>query len=280
MAFAPKNRKTVLLTLLIFTGFVSDAQVLRRPVAASYISTTAYSLLHADVFSFTSNPASLSQLKSAAIGVYGERRFMVNELSDYTIAIGLPTSSGNFGGEFLYNGFSDYNETEGGLAYGRKLGPKMDIGAQFNYQGIRITGYDPVSTISCELGMILHVTDRFHTGILISNPIGGNFGHDLGERLPFVYSVGFGYDASDKFFLSMAIGKEESQPVNVLAGFQYKFHPKLSARAGISSGTSSGWLGMGILFSSCRLDLITGYHPQLGITPGFLLIFSLKSKNE
>jgi hypothetical protein len=89
-----------------------------------------------------------------------------------------------------------------------------------------------------------------------------------------------GYDASDKFLVSAEIEKEEDQPVNVNAGMQYKFLTQLLARIGISSATSSAWLGIGFKLKSFRLDLTAGYHPQLGITPGLLLEFNFNSKEN
>jgi hypothetical protein len=269
-----------LFILFLLSCLSLAGQVLRRPVAASYTGLGANSIRHVDVFSFTANQASLAQLKAPAIGVYGERRFMLDELNNYLVAIGLPTSSGNFGLKAGYTGFSDYNETQLGLAYGRKLGSKLDIGAQFNYHGIRIAGYGNASAISFELGTVLHVTDRLHAGVHASNPVGGKFGKDQQEQLPSVYSVGLGYDASEKFFFSVSVEKEEDQPINVNAGMQYKFLPQLSARVGMSSATSSGWIGIGLSLKSFRLDLVTGYHPQLGITPGLLLLFNFNSKKE
>ena len=77
-------------------------------------------------------------MKNASAGVYGERRFLLDELSLYQLAIAVPTNSGNFGVKAGYYGFSDYNESQMGLAYARKLGSKVDIGVQFNYNGIRL----------------------------------------------------------------------------------------------------------------------------------------------
>lgn len=266
------------LSVCLFTTVHS--QTLRRPVAAPYLGLGAYSLEHTDVFSFMSNQASLAQLKNAAAGVYGERRFMLTELSNYNAAIGLPTRSGNFGLKAGYSGFSDYNETQIGLAYARKLGTKVDIGVQFNYNGIRLAGYGNASAISFEAGTVFHITDKLHTGFHINNPVGGKFGKDQQEKLPSVYTVGLGYDASEKFFFSAEVIKEEDQPVNVNAGLQYKFIPQLLARAGISSATSSAWIGLGLSLKSFRLDVTTSYHPQLGITPGLLLLFNFKGKED
>jgi hypothetical protein len=261
----------------VFLAATARSQTLRSPVAATYTGLGAYSLTHADVFSFGSNQASLAQLKNAAVGVYGERRFMLEELNNYTAAIGLTTRSGNFGLKANYYGFSDYNETQLGLAYGRKLGKKVDVGAQFNYHGISIAaGYGNSSAISFELGTVVHISDKLHAGIHTRNPVGGKFGKDGEEELSSVYTLGMGYEASEKFFASAEIQKEEDRSVNVNAGLQYKFIPQLLVRAGMSSSTSSGWLGVGLKIKSFRLDITANYHPQLGVTPGLLLLFDFK----
>ena len=271
---------TLLFLVAIFSTYLSYGQILRRPVAAAYIGLGAYSLNHIDVFSFTSNQASLAQIDNASAGVFAERRFLLAELNNYTAAIAVPTSSGNFGVKTNYFGFSDYNETEIGLAYGRKMGSKVDIGAQFNYHGIKISGYGNSSAINFEIGTILHVTDKLHVGVHVNNPVGGKFGKDNQEKLPSVYAFGLGYDASEKFFISTEVQKEEDQPVNVNVGLQYKFLPQLLARAGIESATSSAWFGIGLSWRSFRLDVTTGYHPQLGITPGLLLLFNFNKKEN
>ena len=89
-----------------------------------------------------------------------------------------------------------------------------------------------------------------------------------------------GYEASEKFFVSIEIEKEENQPVNVNAGLQYKFLPQLIARTGISTNTSNVYAGVGLILKSLRLDVVAGYHPQLGVTPGLLLIYSFSKKNS
>lgn len=271
---------TLLSGILLLNVLLSKAQVLRRPLAAAYTSMGAYSLNHVDVFSFTANQASLAQLKNSSAGVYGERRFLLSELNSYTATVGLTTNSGNFGVKANYSGFSDYNETQLGLAYGRKMGNKVDIGAQVNYHSIRINSYGNASAVSFELGTVLHLTDKLHAGLHATNPAGGKFGKDQQEKLSSVYSFGIGYDASEKFIVSAEIQKEEDQPVNVNAGLQYKFIPQLLVRAGMSSATSAAWLGLGLTIKSFRLDVTTSYHPQLGITPGVLMLFNFNRKQN
>ncbi len=276
-----KKTKQWLFFLGLFLHLNAGAQTLRRPIAASYTGLIAYSRDHVDVFSFTANPASLAQLKNASVGVYGERRFLLKELALYTAAIGLPTRSGNFGWKAGYYGFSDYNETQLGLAYARKLGEKADAGLQFNYNGISMAGgYGNAAAMSVALGVVLHISEKLQVGIHAADPMGGKFGKDHQERLSSVYSFGAGYDASEKFFISLEIEKEEDRPVNVNAGMQYQFVPRLWVRAGIATATSSEWIGLGLMTGSFRVDVVTSFHPQLGITPGLLLLFDFKKTSK
>ena len=257
-----------------------NSQQLHRSVTAIYTGLGAYSINHADVFSFIANQSSLAQLKNAQVAVYGEKRFLLNELNQYTAVLGLKTRSGNFGFKGSYYGFSAYNESQLGLAYGRKMSEKIDLGTQFNYNVIKIAGYGNAAAVSFEAGMVLHLTDKLHTGLHVNNPVGGNYGKGQQEKLPSVYTFGIGYEASGKFFVSTEIIKEESQPVNVNAGIQYKFLTQLLARLGMSAATSTGWLGFGFSWKLLRLDVTATYHPHLGITPGLLILFNFKAKEN
>lgn len=266
-------------SIVIFTlsVYFLQAQVLRKPIAAAGVGLGAYSSTYMDAFSFTANQASLARFNSVAIAVYGEKRFMLNELALYNLAFAIPTHSGNFGFKMSYFGFSQYNETQASLAYGRKLGEKIDVGIQFNYNSIKVAGYGNAFAISAEAGAILHLTDKLNFGIQVNNPAGGKYNKGENEKLPFIYSAGLGYEASSQFFISGEIQKEEDQPVNVNAGLQYKFLPQILAKAGVATATSSYWLGLGIMIKELRVDAIAGYHPQLGITPGLMLIYNFKT---
>ncbi|MGK2863077.1 MAG: hypothetical protein ACSLE0_14175 [Chitinophagaceae bacterium] len=272
--------KWICLFLVLQLGILANCQILRRPISIPYTGLGAYSINNVDVLSFITNQASLAQIKTPAIAVFGEKRFLLSELNNFTTGIAIPTTSGNFGIKAGYYGFNEYNETQLGLAYGRKLGSKMDIGAQFNYNGIRISGYGSDAAIGFEIGTIFHLSEKIHTGIHLNNPVGGKFGKDQQEKLSSVYTVGIGYEASEKVFVSAEIAKEEDQPVNVNAGIQYKILTQLVVRTGISTATSSGWMGIGLSWKSFRVDITSSYHPQLGITPGLLLLFNFNEKEN
>jgi hypothetical protein len=263
--------------LLFFVSIDSYTQTLRQPISAIYLGLGAYSTQQADVFSFVNNQAALAQIDNTSVGVYGEKRFMLNETSLYSAALAIPSSLGNFGVSVKYFGFKNFNESQVGLAYGRSLGKKVDIGVQFNYYGYRVPAYNSDNTVNVEIGAIVHLTDKLNAGVHVYSPVGGQFSK-TDEKLASAYTFGLGYDASDRFFVSAELVKEEDYPVNLNAGVQYRFAKQFFARAGIESATSASYAGLGLGWGNFRLDINGSYHPQLGWSPGLLLIMNFGKK--
>lgn len=247
-------------------------------MAASYIGLGAYSLNHVDAFSFTANQAALAQIKSPAIGVYGERRFLLDATNMYSAVFVVPTKHGNFGIQADYFGFKNYNESQIGIAYARSLGSLIDIGIKFNYYSFRIPAYQNASTVNFEIGAIMHLTEKLHAGIHFYNPVGGNLSKTNNEKLSSIYKFGIGYEASENFLISAEIVKQEDVPINVNAGVQYNFQKQFFVRAGIASANESPYAGAGVSWSNLRLDVSASYHPQLGLSPGLMVIVNFKSK--
>ena len=272
--------KILLFLLLGFVISSSFGQSLRYSLSQPYISLSAYSQQQNDALSFTGNQAALASVKNAGVGVYGERRFMLAETSVYTLAGTLPTALGNFGLQVNYAGFKNFTENKIGVAYARKLGKLVDVGVQFNYYGYRIPSYGNASAINFEIGAMLHLTDKLNAGVHVYSPVGGKIGKTGEEKLASSYKAGLGYDVSERFFASAEFVKEEDKPVNVLAGLQYQFAKQFFAKAGFISESSSAYAGAGVAWNNLRLDISSSYHPQLGFSPGLLLLIKFKSKQE
>ncbi len=273
-------RKKTTLTLILFcilTQF-SYSQSLRYSVSMPFIGLGAYSQQQNDVFSFTDNQAALAQQKNTAVGIYGERRFLLADNSAYALAAAFPSRLGNFAVKFNYAGFTNFNENALGLAYARSLGKKVDIGVQFNYYGYRVPSYSNASALNFEIGAILHLTQKINAGFHVYNPVGGKLGKSGDEKLASVYKFGLGYDASENFFISIETIKEEDESLNVTGGVQYQFQKQFFARVGFVSETGSAFGGVGLSWKSIRLDISANYHPQLGFSPGLSLIANFKGK--
>ncbi|HMK05249.1 MAG TPA: hypothetical protein VK489_13690, partial [Ferruginibacter sp.] len=248
--------KTIFLLFICVINFPPvNAQSLRYSLAQPYISLSAYSQGQNDALSFTGNQAALAQTKNAGIGIHGERRFLLKETSAYIVGAAFPTRLGNFGLQLNYAGFKNFNEQKIGLAYARNAGRKAALGVQFNYYAYRIPAYGNASSINFEIGTIIYLTSRLNTGIHIYNPVGGKLGKRQDEKLASAYKLGFGYDASDDFFIGAELVKEEDKGVNVIAGLQYCFAGQFFARAGFTGGSNTAFAGAGIGWNNLRLHV-------------------------
>jgi hypothetical protein len=259
----------------LYITVIGQSQSVMQPQASKSQLLGAYSLKLVDVYSTRTNSASLAQLSGTAAAVYGERRFLIQELNLFTASFGLVTQSGNFGAHVSYFGSAASNQTQYTLAYGRAVTDKIDVGAGFYLQQINQGGYyGKSSAVTGSVGFLLHLTDKIHTGINVFNPIRAAYGKDKMERLPAQYSFGMGYEASEKLFVSAELVKEEDQNINVNVGFQYQPIKQLFIRAGITTQTTSYYASIGFNLKSFRLDIASNYHAQLGITPAIMLLFA------
>lgn len=272
------HMKATKLTLLLCTAYVQQlaAQSIRYTISQPYINLSAYSTSQNDPLSFTGNQASLASLKSPGMGVFAETRFLLSQNSVYSAGASFKTSLGNIGVQVKYAGFKNFNDNNIGVAYARRLGKLADIGIQFNYYGYRIAGYGHASTLNFEIGTLLHLSKTLHAGVHVYNPLAANMGKHTDEKLAAVYKCGLGYDASENFFIGAEIVKEEDKPVTVIAGFQYQFAKQFFAKAGFISGSASAYAGAGVAWKNIRLDISSGYHPQLGFSPALLLLYYFK----
>lgn len=258
----------------------AKAQVIKQPLSVQYAGLGAYSQNFSDIFSATSNQASLARLKNSGFGVYSERRFLLEELNGFTAVIALPTTSGVFGFEGDYFGSAAFNENQLGIIYARKITKRIDVGAKFNYYAVHIPGYGSASTVNFEVGTIFHFTDKLHSGIHVYNPAGSRLGKTGREKLASVYRIGIGYEASEVVFTSVEIVKKENQQISVSAGLQYNLQKSVFIRTGISTANNNSFVSIGFKLSFARIDINAAYHPQLGFTPGFLLLLNFKKADK
>ncbi|MEP6747615.1 MAG: hypothetical protein ABJB86_07810 [Bacteroidota bacterium] len=273
-------KKISIAILLLLAAQRMPGQLARSPLSARYTGISTYSNNFMDAFSGSNNQAALAQTKQASAGVYGERRFLLKELSNYAAAISLPSKWGGIGVSINYFGGENFNTSQLGLGYGKKLGDKIDIGIQVNYNMIKLSGYGNGSALNFEMGTILHLTDKVNIGIHVYNPVGGKFGKMSNEKLASVYSTGIGYQASDKFFISAEISKEEEHPVNINADMQYVFADDFFARLGVATETGNYFFGLGVQWKTFRVDAVTNWHAQLGITPAIMLLFNFHANKQ
>lgn len=245
--------------------------------APSIAYAGAYSNFNTNALHFTTNQAALPATKRFMASVYGEKAFLLQELSYYHVAVAQPVGNGAFGLQVAYAGNADYNALKTGLAYGQNLGKRISIGVQFDYWSQRIRGYAQAAQVTAEGGLLVHVSEVFQAGLQICNPAGVVFQKGL-ERMPVAYALGAGYQPSENVALTAALIKTEHVPWAVQAGAAYRFAPLLWAKAGINSRTAAFFVAAGYQLKYFTIEVVGSVHPQLGLSPALLLTYTAMDK--
>lgn len=279
MSYQNGYKKTIVCIGLQFLTTILYTQTFQYTVAGRYTALGAYSEKFCDVLSFTTNQAILGQIKGFGAAIYSERKFSMNELKLHTIAVRIPVRFGGIGISARSFGYDAYKENQFNLAYGKSLG-NLNLGIQFNYYTMLISAYGKATVLTIEGGALLKLSNSLYAGLHIFNPAGGRFGIDRSEKLPSIYSSGFGCEVSEKVLLSAAIIKEESRPVNVHCGIYYAYVTKLFARLGMTTYPASIYFGAGWKWNNLRLEISFNYHSQLAFTPGLMFQFEANKKVE
>ncbi len=242
----------------------------------------AVSGIHSDIFSSAINPASLAGARNSGVSVSGERKFLLQEIAAYELRAGVTTSSGNFGLGMEMTGSGFYKETKTGLSYARKLSSQLEAGAEIHFVSISMDGYGKVSVPGFGLGLRLHPNEKLHIGLSARNPFSRGFDRGTRESLPYLYTMGVGFEPSRNFLLAFQVHKEENTLVQASATIQYLPVDVFIIRAGMSLfnqtvGLAFGWKGS-FNTSSLRILASSHYHFLLGITPGIQLQYSFSKK--
>lgn len=263
----------ILLCLLACTAVLpAKAQQAQYPPAPLFAGQGAYSEQFIDPFSFLGNTAALAGCVKTGAGVFAENKFGLPELKNFTAAAQAPLGGGAIGLVTHYSGSRHFNQSQAGIAFGKELG-RIRLGARLNYSMMRITGYGSSGAVSMELGSTWKLTEKFFTGIQITNPVGGKFGNEGTEKLPSVYTVGAGYECSNQVWIGAAITKEEDRPVSFRADIHYTLSRRLFTWLGLNSNTASPAFALGWQWKGFRVMVSGSWHSQLGVTSALGLLF-------
>lgn len=223
--------------------------------------------------SFT-NQAGLAFLEEFAVIVSAQNRFLLKETQLSSFGIALPTTSGTFGLNLHYFGFSDFNESKVGINYSRKLGKDLAIATQFDIFNTRILEYGTTTTPTFELGLIYRILQNIEVGVHLFNPIRSTLQAE--EKLPTILQFGFTYTPSKFLSISLATEKDIETPFILKAGLEYLANEKFYLRVGIQSKGNLLNLGIGHQINRIQVNFAASYHAMLGFSPSIGVIFASK----
>lgn len=270
-------KKNVIVFLIALFSQVSFAGNGNYTIGARATGMGNTGLCISDVWSVRYNQAGLADVKLISAGVSYESRFATKQLGIQSFAFALPTKSGTFG--LNYTGFGDklYRESKIGLAYGMRFSEKISGGIRINYHNLNISNnYGSKSSLTFEASLLAKLSDHIKLGAHIFNPSQVELNDYQNEVIPVVFSFGGSYIFSDKIAMNIEVEKDiDFNPV-LKAGMEYRPMDMLYLRAGISTNPSLPSIGFGVDLEQFRFDFSSSFHPVLGATPAFALVYSFK----
>lgn len=271
---------------LLFVNLSSSAALFagndKRTLGGRQAAMGNTGVTFSDAFSVFTNQAGLATINTFTACLYAENRFLLKDLSLFAAGAAMPLkeNGGTFGLGAVYFGNSLYNERLINLAYGRRLFNALSIGIELDYAAITIADYGTVNAFTFGVGVQYKIIPQLVAGAHVFNPLRWQFTDFEEDRLPSVINTGIAYLPSNKVTITAEAEKNLNTPMMFKAGIEYNVIEKLSLRAGITSAPFTSCFGIGLNLGNLRLDLANSFHPVLGYSPHFGLVYSGKTKKQ
>ena len=264
-------KRIVFLTAICFLianqAFSIQNQGVEEGRAAAMANT---SVTLADIWSIYHNQAGLGYLEDISVGVFHQSGY-IKEQNLQGLAFALPTKTGTIGASYSYYGYSQYNEMQAGLSFGRSFSKYFSVGLQLNYLHTQIAGnYGSANAVNFEIGILSQPIDNLFIGAHVYNPSRSKMGD---EEIPTIFNLGVSYLFSEKLLFAVGTEKDINQEAKFKAGFDYRLIEYVSLQAGISTNPAKYSFGVG--FHWQKINAHAGFvkHQTLGFTPSFTLSY-------
>ncbi len=264
-------KRLIFIVLIFFFGigriFSIHTQRIEEGRAAA-MANTSVTLI--DIWSIYHNQAGLGYLENMSVGVFHQSGF-IKEQNLQGISFALPTKTGTIGASYSYYGYSQYNEMQAGLAFGRTFSKYFAIGLQLNYLHTHIAGnYGSANSVNFEVGIISQPIDNLLIGAHVYNPSRSKMGD---EYIPTIFNLGLSYWFSDKVLFGIGTEKDLNHDAIFKAGIDYKLVEFVSLQAGISTNPAKYSFGIGFHYININAHVGFSKHQTLGFTPSFTLSY-------
>ena len=269
-----RNFTLIFLVFINFLSFADNKDLM--PVGSREAGMGGCSVVNVGLWGVSNNQASLGFMQYAAVGMHYENRFNVSGLGYKAFAAALPTNSGTFGLKINYLGYSNYNDLETGITYGKSFGERFSVGIGLNYLRTYIAhDYGSTGIALAEIGILSEPTDNLFIGAHFYNISRAKYANTINnEAIPSIFKFGAGYNFSDNAFLTAEIDKNINYPMVFRAGIEFSVVKNFVLRTGIATNSTLISLGMGYKTKGLSIDLAFSYHQYLGYSPFITLSYN------
>jgi hypothetical protein len=142
-----------------------------------------------------------------------------------------------------------------------------------------VPGHVQASALWAEAGCLFRLNEKVQTGFSFSQSTKQSIAT---EEPPITqrYRMGLGYEASSRLLIATDWIKQTNQEILGSVLVLYSFEEGLRFRMGWQTQTSQPIVGAGLYWRHTWTDVLISYHPYLGFTPAFQMIYSPREKRK
>lgn len=177
--------------------------------------------------------------------------------------------------DIAHSGTEAYTEQQVRVQYGRRLSPKLSLGANLGMARVSAQEYGSAAAPTFGLSVLAQALPKLSIGAAVQNPVQPRLAD---TELPTLLRIGAGWRTSEIFVLLAEVEKDLDRPAQVKAGVEYRPAASvLTVRAGVRTGASArAAFGLGLrLKNGVSLDVASEWHPALGLTPAAMAAWRL-----
>lgn len=247
---------------------------------ARAIGSSNASVTYQDNWAQLNNQAGLSSLEDITISAGFANSYFIKELSTNTLAIGLPITSGVFGLNYTYWGYSKFNQNKVGLTFAKQLAKRISAGIQINYLYTHIEGeYGSSGTAYGEIGILTEPIDDLFLAAHLSNFWRSKYTDYSDIYIPMVFRIGAAYLLYEQALLSIEFEKDIERDLVFKSGLEYDVNKQFFFRFGFATAPMIYSFGFGYKIKNFKTDIAFSKHPVLGYSPAISLNYGF-GKNK
>jgi hypothetical protein len=173
------------------------------------------------------------------------------------------------GAGLLHAGLDVYREQRFQLGYGRRMGERFLLGAEFAYLRVAAAEYGSAGGVAAALSLLSRPLPELWIAARLQPSMGVRLSDwPVPDRLQFAA----GWQRSDALLLLAELEKDIDRPAELKFGVEYRPSALLRLRCGMRSSPARPAMGVGLrLKNGLVLDTAAEWHPVLGITPALAL---------
>ncbi|MEO0470865.1 MAG: hypothetical protein AAF206_14655 [Bacteroidota bacterium] len=277
------NLRILVCTLLLFAGnAIAGVDPTPSDGARPLSLGGAFSGVNGSFWSMFHNPAGLSGLNQAQAGISLERRYLLSQLNQGSVALAMPFTDQQAVGLAVQSfGFAGFRESDIQANYAIEILDKIRFGAALHYASLQIQDYGSGSVVYADVGLQAQVNNEISVGFSAFNVNRARLQTLNGDEfIPTIVSAGIAYQPTEKVMVVADVQKDIDHPLSFRGGIEYEIVPEFTIRSGVSTEPLSLNAGFGLKLSQFKLETAFRLQEQLGFTPHLSLSFAFGQKKD